>query len=189
MFIMDRILIKTTVMKCAVIAMIAIQGILNGHGVMAQEGRLGKDEMKKLSHWVGQWEGSGWQMQPTGERVEFNVKESVQSKLNGLVLIVEGKGTSESSSELGHDAMGMIYYNVDNQRYEFHSATMQGMTTLAEASLDEEGNFIWSFDVPQGKIQFTISLTENTWLEKGAFSPDGGTTWYPTMEMKLKKSQ
>ncbi len=114
------------------------------------------------------------------------MKESVQSKLNDFVLIVEGKGKSQSNNELGHDAMGMIYYNLDNNRYEFHSATVQGMVTLAEAKIDEKGNFIWGFEVPQGKIQFTITLTEDTWVEKGAFSPDG-STWYPTMEMNLKK--
>ena len=183
---MNQILFKTTGMKAIAMVIIALHGILNNQSAMAQDGRLGKTQMEKLSHWVGEWEGSGWQMQPSGQRIEFDVKESVQAKLNGLVLIVEGKGTSDNSNELGHDAMGMIYYNLDNKRYEFHSATMQGMTILAEAKIDDNGDFIWGFEIPQGKIQFTITLTEDTWVEKGVFSPDGNT-WYPTMEMKLKK--
>lgn len=183
---MSQILIKTTVTKWAAIAIVLLQGILAGHSAMGQDGRLGLAQMQKLKHWVGEWEGTGWQMQPSGQQVEFNVSESVQSKLNGMILMVEGKGMSEGSDELGHDAMGMIYYNLDNKRYEFHSATMQGMTTLAEAKIDSDGNLIWGFEVPQGKVQFTITLTEDTWVEKGAFSPDG-STWYPTMEMQLKK--
>ena len=183
---MNQILIKTTVSKLAIIALIVLQG-MNGPSALGQDGRLGIEPMKKLSHWVGEWEGNGWQMQPSGERIEFSVRESVQSKLNGLVLMMEGKGMSDGSDELGHDAVGMIYHNLDNKRYEFHSTTIQGTTILAEAKFDEDGNFIWGFDIPQGKVQFTITLTEDTWVEKGAFSPDGGGTWYPTMEMNLKK--
>src|SRR5437868_14405276 len=52
------------------------------------------NEMKKLSYMVGQWKGSGW-MEQTGKRNAFSDMETVQSKLNGLALLVEGKFNSQ----------------------------------------------------------------------------------------------
>ena len=47
-------------------------------------------EMKKLDWLVGQWKGAGWmQMGPQG-RKEFTITETVEAKLDGLVLVIEG---------------------------------------------------------------------------------------------------
>jgi hypothetical protein len=51
-------------------------------------------EMKKLSYMVGQWHGSGW-VEQAGQRETFSGMETVQSKLNGLALLVEGKFGSQ----------------------------------------------------------------------------------------------
>lgn len=162
--------------------------VLLGQPALAQNGRVGKEQMKTLADkWVGEWEGEGWQMdQNTRQRIEFSVEEKVESKLGGLALLVEGKGKSDKSDFLGHHAIGIIYYNLDKKTYELKSITQDGLTTLAEAHIDESGDFIWGFDVPGGRVQFTITITENAWIEKGAFSMDGNT-WYPTMEMSLKR--
>ncbi len=161
--------------------------ILFANSIYAQNARLGKDEMKKLSHWEGTWKGEGWQMdRSTRQRIQFSVEEKVESKLGGLALFVEGKGKSDKADFLGHHAIGLIYYNLDKSTYEMKSITQDGMTTLAKAYIDDSGNFIWGFDVPGGQVRFTITLTADTWEEKGAFSMDGNT-WYPMMEMNLKK--
>lgn len=162
-----------------------IVAALFGQKANAQNARISKDEMTKLSSWVGEWKGEGWQMdQQTREKMTFSVEEKVESKLDGMALLVEGKGMSGET--LGHHAMAMIYYNVDKAQYDFHSIVMQGQSTIAKGTFNEEGHFVWGFEVPQGEIKYTIKIEGNNWTESGAFSMDGNT-WYPFMEMKLQK--
>lgn len=176
---------KDTVAALLIALIYMILGTTLSNSVQAQDGRLSKDHMDKLSGWVGVWKGEGWQMTETRERIEFEVEEVVESKIGGLALLVEGKGLGSNGKE-GHHAMGMIYYNMDNARYEFHSIIKEGMTTLATANFDESDNFIWGFEVPGGQIQYTITITDDTWIEKGAFSMDG-IQWRPIMEMELNR--
>lgn len=154
-----------------------------GQKAIAQNARISKDEMKKLSSWVGEWKGEGWQLdQQTRQKQTFSVDEKVESRLDGLALIVEGKGNHNGN--VGHHAMAMIYYNADKAHYDFHSIVSQGQTTMAKGEFNERGEFIWGFEVPQGQIRYTIKIEGDTWTESGAFSMDGNT-WFPIMEMKL----
>jgi len=162
-----------------------IVAALFGQKAYAQSARVSKEEMKKLSSWVGEWKGDGWQMdQQTRQKQPFSVVEKVESRLDGLALIVEGKGTHNGN--LGHHAMAMVYYNADKSQYDFHSIVMQGQSTMARGEFNDKGEFIWGFEIPQGKIRYTIKIEGDTWTESGAFSMDG-STWYPTMEMKLTR--
>lgn len=184
---MKQKLFKTRQSTLICIWITVFLGVLLSNTALSQTGRVGKEQMKKLANWVGEWKGEGWQMdQATRQRIEFTVEEKVEFKLNGLALMVEGRGKSADADFLGHHAIGLIYYSLDKQSYEFKSITQDGNTSLSKAFFDEKGNFVWGFEVPAGKVQFTITLTEDTWVEKGAFSMDGNT-WYPVMEMRLKK--
>lgn len=177
--------LKDTAAALLIALMYMIIGTVLSNSAQAQDGRLSKEQMDKLSGWVGTWKGSGWQMTESRERIDFEVEEVVESKIGGLALMVEGKGVGQNGKE-GHHAMGMIYYNIDNARYEFHSIIKEGMTTLATAKIDDNGHFIWGFEVPGGQIQYTISIDGDSWVEKGAFSRDGNQ-WWPIMEMTLQR--
>lgn len=176
---------KDTATGLLIALIYVIMGTVLSNSAQAQDGRLSKEHMDQLSGWVGTWKGSGWQMTESRQRIEFEVEEVVESKIGGLALMVEGKGIGSEGKE-GHHAMGMIYYNLDNKRYEFHSIIKEGMTTLATAKIDENGDFIWGFDVPGGQIQYTITIDGDSWVEKGSFSMDG-TQWWPIMEMTLTR--
>ncbi len=150
----------------------------------AQDPSVAKSEMKKLSKWVGEWQGEGWQTDQSGQRNTFKVSELVISKLNGLALNVEGKGTG-SDGYVGHNAIGMIYYDINKRTFQFNSVTQEGTSAFTELTINADGAFIWGFDVPGGKVEFTISIDDENWIEKGAYSD--GSNWYPFLEMKLKK--
>ncbi len=150
----------------------------------AQDPSVAKSEMKKLSKWVGEWQGEGWEMSESGQRNTFKVTELVTSKLNGLALNVEGKGTG-NDGYVGHNAMGMIYYDMNHGVFQFNTVTQGGNSSFTELKINDKGEFIWGFDVPGGKVEFTISVDGENWIEKGAFSD--GNNWYPFLEMKLKK--
>ena len=51
-----------------------------------------------------------------------------------------------------------------------------------------DNQYTWGFDVPTGKIKYSITLSPQakTWYEKGEFLPDG-TQWFPFLEMNLTK--
>ncbi|MEC7754518.1 MULTISPECIES: hypothetical protein [Roseivirga] len=172
-------------MQHFILGMMIVAASLISQKTQAQNARISKDEMQKLSGWVGEWKGEGWQMdQQTRQKITFTVVEKVEQRLDGMALIVEGKGSSNGT--LGHHAMAMVYYNADAGHYDFHSLVMQGHSTMAKGEFNDKGEFVWGFKVPQGEVRYVITIEGDTWTEKGAFSMDG-STWYPTMEMQLKR--
>lgn len=151
---------------------------------LAQNPSLAKEAMSKLDAWVGNWEGEGWQMDQSGKRNEFKVYETVESKLNGLAIQVEGKGEG-SNGYIGHNAIGLIYFDSKEKIYRFNSITQDGNSTISELKVNEKGEFIWGFEVPGGEVRFTIEITTDAWVEKGEYGSGG--SWFPFLEIKLSK--
>ena len=77
------------------IALLGISSCFSLVALLAQTPASGQRvEMKKLDWLVGHWKGTGWmQMGPQG-RKEFTITETIQGKLDGLVLVIEGQGNS-----------------------------------------------------------------------------------------------
>src|SRR5207248_1294846 len=50
------------------------------------------DGMKKLDYLVGEWKGEGWIAFGGGERRTFTQSETIQPKLGGMLLQIEGLG-------------------------------------------------------------------------------------------------
>lgn len=155
-------------------------------GVVAQ-----REAMKKLNGWVGTWKGSGWAQRGPTEKHEFQVTETVQPKIGGLVLLVEGLGTrldpSSNKETIGHNAMAMVSYDEKGKRYRFRSQSMQGRSGDDELKVID-GGFEWGFKEETAGItlRFTIRLDDKTWVESGEMSRDG-KNWNKFMEMKLTK--
>ncbi|MCF8223863.1 MAG: DUF1579 domain-containing protein [Bacteroidales bacterium] len=142
-------------------------------------------EMNKLSFMTGSWEGSGWIQLEDGSRSSFEIYETVQEKLDGLVYLVEGLGNSGDITT--HNAIALISWDPEINQYSFQTHTMDGRSANANAVL--KGNtFKWGFDIPGGgKIRYDLRIIDNyKWNEKGFFSPDGNN-WYPFMEMTLQR--
>jgi len=143
------------------------------------------EAMNKLSFMIGTWEGTGWYQMGQDERDVFDIHETITEKLDGLLLLIEGHGTSNGQTV--HKALAVISWDPDNEQYNFESHTYDGRSANATASL--KGNvFTWGFDVPgRGSIQYVINISEDDeWIEKGSYSPDG-EAWYPFMGMSLKR--
>jgi len=70
--------------------------------------------MKKLDYMIGKWQGEGW-MERDGQRHTFAGTENVQSKLSGIVMLVEGlfKGKATGSAEVVtvHETLGVLSYD------------------------------------------------------------------------------
>lgn len=170
--------------KCQKLLLACLLGVLCSSYAFAQDASSAKAEMEKLEKWVGNWEGEGWQMGESRQRTQFKVEEKVASKLNGLALMVEGVGSGKDGY-VGHNAIGMIYYDINKRVFQFNSVTQEGTSSFTELKINKDGAYVWGFDVPGGKVEFTIEVDGENWVEKGAYSD--GTNWYPFLEMKLKK--
>ncbi|MGW8121488.1 hypothetical protein ACV07N_02430 [Roseivirga echinicomitans] len=175
--------------KAVFIFIVVLYGALINHVANAQEiGTLNKEAMTKLSNWIGEWKGEGWSMGETQQKSEFRVVENIQRKIEGMAILAEGIGTNKSDGKVGFQSIGMIYYNNEKKRYEMKSLLADGNMVLASAQLNDKGQFIWGFDVPGGSIQYTTTLTEETWHEVGEFVMANGQA-FTILEMNLTRAK
>ena len=145
-----------------------------------------REAMSRLRFLAGEWSGDAWYQPGPGARRRLRQSESVQSKLGGQVLLVEGTGR-DSSGAVVFNALATISYSPENG-YRLHSHTLDGNEGDFALTLTDSG-FVWGFDVPQGHLRYTMHLTpEGTWVETGEFSRDG-TTWQQIMEMRVRREQ
>ena len=165
-----------------------------GHAVAGQEPQPSSTQleaMKKLNFLVGEWKGEGWTEFVPGQRRTSPIAESVQPKLGGIVLLVEGLGKKKVPDKqeevVVHNALGILSYDERAKIYRMRSHIATGQTTDAEAKFTD-GGFQWAFKAgPSLSFRYTVKLTDKgEWFEIGEMSQDG-TTWRKFHEMTLQK--
>jgi len=162
-------------------------------GLAAQMGnvREQREAMKKWERWVGHWQGTGWFEYAPGQRVPFTIDETIQSKLGGIALLVEGrgKGRMPGQQEEGviHEALATITYDDQAKKYRFITHTEKGLFGIPEVKVTEDG-WQWGFRNAQGAgVLYTIKYTDKgEWYEYGERSDDG-KSWKRFHEMTLKR--
>ncbi|HYC89003.1 MAG TPA: DUF1579 family protein [Thermoanaerobaculia bacterium] len=144
------------------------------------------DEMRKLDWWVGEWSGPATIRMGPGEPQQVMQSEKVQSKLGGRALLVEGLG--KTGDQVVHQALGVVSFNEQTKKYEFHAWTAHDGHVEAWFEAGEKDSASWGFTTPQGaKIRYTINRTEKgEWHEVGEYSPNG-TQWMKFFDMTLTK--
>lgn len=141
-------------------------------------------EMKKVERMVGQWSGSGW-IQRGKEKENFTGTETVQRKLDGLALLVEGN-FKDKNSVVVHETLAVLSPNLKTKNYDFRTYLASGIS--GEHELKAVGNnWRWGFEIPTGVIRYDIKIENDVWFETGEISMDGGKTWMKFFEMSLKK--
>ena len=150
----------------------------------ANNTELKRAEMKKLDKMVGQWKGSGWiQQGPTRET--FTGAEIVQSKLDGLAVLVEGKFANPEGKVI-HQTLAVLSYDETQKNYRFATYLANGNRGVQEFKIVGD-HYEWGFQIPNfGTIRYRITTDDKTWFEIGEFSRDG-KTWIKNFEMKLDK--
>ena len=151
-----------------------------------------REAMQRLDSWAGQWRGSGWILTwPSRTRQEFTITETVQSKLGGRVLLVEGLGRGKdpaTGAEVDtHVTLAVLSYDEKTQTYRFRTHEASGRALDAEAK-PTDGGLEWGFrdEASGATIRFTIRLDGNRWHEVGEASRDG-KTWHKFLEMTLER--
>jgi hypothetical protein len=152
------------------------------------------EAIKKLNHWLGTWKGSGWAMMGAGQRSEFTITETVQSKVSGSALLIEGLGRAKSADgaegPIAHEALAVVVFDTKSKRYRFRANDLRGQDIDTELKT-VEGGYEWGFKVEgrEVSVRFTIRIDEKRWLESGEVTLDNGKTWMKFLEMTLERQK
>ncbi len=143
--------------------------------------------VKTVAFLEGRWSGEGWSQMGSGPKEVFTVTETVEAKLDGAVLLIEGVGRSKSdATKIGHHALGVIAFDPVEKKLVFSS--FMGGRPRQDLPLEVgPDSLVRSFTLPNGgKIRYTIRVKDGVWQEAGEYSPDGNT-WQTFLEMRLTR--
>lgn len=149
------------------------------------------DAIKKLAFLEGEWKGEGW-MDFGGQKQTMSITEKAETRLSGVVLVVEGLGEvtipGQEKPMRVHEALGVISYDPGSKGYKMRSWLANGMTKEFDVKL-ENGKIIWGYEQPpMGHVRYTIQLNDKgQWFEIGERSADG-KTWTQFFEMALTRT-
>jgi hypothetical protein len=144
------------------------------------------EAMKKLAFLLGEWKGTGSFAFGPDRKVSFDQRETVEAKLNGALMVVEGLGTAGGRAV--HQAYGIFSYDPVRKAYNFRAYLSDGRFRDMDVFEAGEGGFSWGMTEAGGaQIRYTMSRgAAGEWIEKGARSLDG-KAWTPFFEMSLAK--
>ncbi|WP_178988550.1 hypothetical protein [Winogradskyella schleiferi] len=144
-----------------------------------------------LAFMKGTWKGDGWIMM-NRERKEFTQTETIDSRVDNTILVIDGIGIAKDSSavepKVVHNAFGVISYNETLKSITMLSFSSTGGKMENEMRLIGDMKLEWSFkDERGGTVRFREDFSENgLWIEKGDYSFDGNQ-WFPFFEMRLER--
>lgn len=145
-----------------------------------------KAEVGKLLPMAGRWKGSGWMMNPGGKST-FNSEETVEVRLDGAALLIEGFHRDTGTNVVVHHALAILAWDTFRNEYRFQSALADGRTGSFPGKI-EDRRFVWSIEPANAPwSRFTIAVEGDRWDEDGEMSRDGGKAWSKFFEMRLTR--
>jgi hypothetical protein len=145
------------------------------------------DAVKTVAFLAGKWSGEGWSQMGSGPKDAFSVTETVEVKLDGAVMLIEGVGRSKSEdAKIGHHALAVIAFDPAERKLVFSSFV--GGRPRQDLPLEVgSDSLVRGFTLPNGgHIRYTIRVKDQVWQEQGEYSTDGNT-WQTFLEMRLKR--
>lgn len=122
-----------------------------------------RDAMSKLSFLVGRWSGPLTVVRGPGEPLHLTQSESVEYKLDGLVLLVEGKST-DAGGHASFAALATIAWDEATRGFRIR-AYHDGHYVDTELTVNADG-FSWGFDSGPAHVVNRMHLTpQHEWAE------------------------
>lgn len=122
-----------------------------------------REAMHKLSFLAGRWSGPVTIIRGPGTELHLTQTEDVEYKLDGLVLLIEGKST-DADGKVVFSALATVSYDDATHTYHFR-AYNDGRYLDTELSVSESG-FSWGFMAGPARIMNTMHLTgKDEWNE------------------------
>ncbi len=143
--------------------MISLSLLLAAQQPVSNSVDVQRDAMRKLSFLTGHWSGPVAIVRGPGEPLHLTQTEDVAYKLDGLVLLVEGKSTG-ADGKVQFSALATVAYDDASSMYRFR-AYNDGHYLDTELSVPDNG-FSWSFTTGPAHIVNTMHLTgKGAWDE------------------------
>jgi hypothetical protein len=141
--------------------------------------------MQKLAFLVGEWRGEAWIQMGPERRDTVAQRESVEWRVAGEVLLIQGTGLQGEKTV--HSALATLAWDPARQAYTMWTYAAGRGSLQPEVEVGEDHSLVWSFTVPGGgrQVRYRARLDEQgRWVETGETSTDG-QTWHPFMGMTL----
>lgn len=149
--------------------------------------------MQPLAFLIGRWRGSGYVEFVPGQRHTFEETERIEPKLNGMLLLIEGRGTSSAGPGrrmVTHDALTVVSYDpaAGNFHWRAYNAAGPHLEFVDTHATIKDGVVRWGYSAgPMGQVRFTFRLDrQGRWVERGEMSHDG-KTWRRFFAMTLRR--
>ncbi len=145
--------------------------------------------MKKLDFLIGTWTGEDRVQMGPGEPLVLAQTENIQSKLDGLLLLIEGAGRSKSDGKLMFQALATVSYDDETGQYRMR-AYNDGRYRDTELTLAYSGKgFTWGFPMGQMQMNFVMVLNDkDEWSETGEMTAPGQPP-HKFVELTVRRSK
>lgn len=156
-------------------------------------GAVERAAMAKVDFLVGDWEGEGWAVRRTGEKVRFWVKEFYHYRGDKDLLDMEGRfgdvladGTRTAETEYD---LGILYYDRQDDQYHMwhYSSSGEVFTTPMEVDIPTR-EMEYTKEYPGGMVgRFHLVVgADGVWTSKfEILQPD--KTWRQVMEFRMER--
>lgn len=135
---------------------------------------------------AGRWEGRGW-IDMDGRRETFRQVEDVALRMDGALLVIEGKGFAGAPEAQIFSAFAVLSHD-DRTGASTIRSHARGYVVNAPADIGADGSLVWRMTPPGMTIRYTITRpAADTWREVGERSVDGGAAWTTFFEMDLRR--
>ena len=174
------------------VVILIVSSVVLASQLRAQVGAPPIEQMKKLAILHGRWEGTGTMSRGPGTEQSARVVETVQPKLGGAILLIEGVGRTGAPAgadeKIVHHALGVISFDPDTNQYRMRAYRSDGRFVDPTITVEDK-RIIWSFNDPRaGTVRYTITINEKgQWHELGEMSRDGGKTFSQFFELILHR--
>lgn len=142
-----------------------------------------REAMRKLSFLAGHWSGPVSIVRGPGEPLHLTQTEDVEYKLDGLVLLIEGKSTS-ADGKVAFSALATIAYDDASHTYHFR-AFHDGYYLDTELSVPANG-FSWGFTAGPAHIVNTMHLTDKAEWDEVTEVTVGSNPPQRSVDMQLR---
>jgi len=172
-----------------------------GHQAKASSPPLSSDKpgdmeraaLSKMEFVVGEWEGEGWSLTPSGQRARFWVKESYRYRGDKDLMDMEGRfggilpdGTRSAEREY---SLGILYYDRERRQYRSWHYSNDGVVFTVDVDVDIERKTAQYRRTTTGgeSSRFSIRIDENwVWISTvEILTPD--KTWLQVVEFRMRR--
>lgn len=142
-----------------------------------------REAMHKLSFLAGHWSGPASIFRGPGEPLHLTQTEDVEYKLDGLVLLIEGKSTG-ADGKIAFSALATIAYDDVSHTYRFR-AFHDGHYLDTELSVPANG-FSWGFTAGPAHIVNTMHLSDKGEWDEVTEVTVGSNPPHRSVDMRLQ---